>query len=339
MPKRRKPRIVVLSGPALFASFFDRPRQRRLSRSFAWTRSAARAGAPSLRVHLAVADGLVTTWDSPSFGDELLTLAPRLRFVAHCGGEVKARFARPLFSRLTVANAPGPMAPYVAELALTFLLMSARRVEEYRQTLRRPSNAIYKDAHLHGRGRETLRDRTVGLLGFGRIGRALAALLKPLGARVLVNDPHVSRSLASRHGIAFLPLGRLLPQAEFLVLAAGLTDETRGMIGRKALARLPDGATVVNVARGGLIDLAALTREVRRGRLRCALDVTDPLEPLPLRHPLRRLRGAVVTPHIGASAVAVRRAMADIVLESLERFFGGRRVTTRVTPAMLDLMT
>lgn len=336
---RRKPRVVALSGPALFASFFDAPRQRRLSRSFHWTRSAARAGTPGLRSLLGDAEALVTTWDSPTFGEELLAAAPRLRLVAHCGGEVKARFARPLFSRLAIANAPGPMAPYVAELALTFLLMAARRVDDYREALRRPSNTIYEDAHLHGCGRDSLRGRTVGLVGFGRIGRALAALLKPLGARALVHDPHAPRSLASRCGVTFVSLARLLPQAEFLVLAAGLTDETRGMLGRKALALLPNGALVVNVARGGLLDMGALTREVRRGRLRCALDVTDPLEPLPLRHPLRRLPGAWLTPHVGAGAVAVRRAMADVVLDTLERFFRGERVKSRVTPAMLDLMT
>ena len=111
------------------------------------------------------------------------------------------------------------------------------------------------------------------------------------------------------------------------------------MIGARQLTRLPDGATVVNVARGGLVDLGALTREVRRGRLGCALDVTDPLEPLPIGHPLRRLPCAVLTPHVGAGALAVRRAMADIVLDTLERFFRGKRVTNRVTPAMLDLMT
>ena len=79
----------------------------------------------------------------------------------------------------------------------------------------------------------------------------------------------------------------------------------------------------MNVARGGLLDLEALTREVRRGRLRAALDVTDPAEPLPLRHPLRRMRGAVVTPHVGSAARAVRHAMADLVLDDLERVSRG----------------
>ena len=96
---------------------------------------------------------------------------------------------------------------------------------------------------------------------------------------------------------------------------------------------------MVNVARGGLVDLDALASEVRRGRLRCALDVTDPLEPLPERHPLRRMPGAILTPHVGAATLQVRRQMADSVLDTLERFFAGRRLRTRVTPAMLERMT
>ena len=147
---------------------------------------------PRLRRLLADADALVTTWDSPTFGEELLSLAPRLRLVAHCGGEVKARFARPLFERLVIANAPGPMAPLVAELAVTFLLMAARRVDAYREALRRPSNRVYERLHLEGAGPETLRERTVGLLGFGRIGQETARLLRPFGPRLLVHDPYVA---------------------------------------------------------------------------------------------------------------------------------------------------
>jgi len=335
----RRPRVLVLAGPTLFASFFDARRRRRLSRSADWQRSGSVRVDSGLRKQLATADALVTSWDSPRFGEDLPVLAPRLRFIAHCGGEVKGKFARPLFEQLTIANAPAPMAPYVAELAVTFLLMDARRVQAYGEALRRPSNRIYARLHLHGGGRETLRDHTIGLVGFGHIGRAIAERLQPFGPRILVHDPYASRRLARPYGIAFAPLQRLLRASEFLVLAAGLTDDTRGMIDRRALSLLPDGALVVNVARGGLVDLDALTREVRRGRLRCALDVTDPEEPLPLRHPLRRLPGAVLTPHVGAGAVAVRGAMADVVLDNLERFRRGKPPTNRVNPAMLDRMT
>ena len=131
----------------------------------------------------------------------------------------------------------------------------------------------------------------------------------------------------------------MLPRSRDLVLAAALTERTRGLVDGPALARLPDGATVINVARGGLVDLPALTREVRSGRLRCALDVTDPEEPLPPRHPLRRARGAILTPHVGAAQREVRRAIASLVLDDLERFFRGWPVRNRVTPSMLRRMT
>jgi phosphoglycerate dehydrogenase-like enzyme len=335
----KRPRVLVLSGPTLFESFFDRPRRRRLSRSFAWTRVEGEKVTPAMRASLAQADALVTTWDSPRFDGTLTALAPRLRLVAHCGGEVKGRFARELFERLTIANAPGPMAHLVAELAVTFLLMAVRRVDEYREALRRPSNRVYERLHLEGAGPETLRGRAVGLLGFGRIGRETARLLRPFRPRLLVHDPFVDAATVRRAGARPVTLRSLLRDSEHLVVAAALTPATRGLLGRAALRRLRDGATVVNVARGGIVDLPALAAEVRSGRLRCALDVTDPLEPLPVRHPLRRARGAVLTPHVGAAAVEVRRAMADIVLDNLERFFRGERLATRVTPPMLERMT
>src|SRR5262249_9762241 len=112
-----------------------------------------------------------------------------------------------------------------------------------------------------------------------------------------------------------------------------------GLLGKDRLSLLPDNASVINIARGGLLDLDALTREVKRGRLCCALDVTDPLEPLPAEHPLRRLPGAIVTPHIAGSNRGVRQEMAKVVIEDLENFFSGRKIKNRVPSAMLDRMT
>lgn len=334
-----KPFLLVLAGEELFTSFFDAPRRGRLSSLYRWRRAGARSLTPPVRTLVARADALLTTWDSPGFDASLPRIAPRLRLIAHCGGEVKRRFARPLFDHLTITNAAAPMAPYVAELAVTFLLHAARNVDAYREALRRPSSDVYARVHARGAGDETVRGRTVGLVGFGRIGQAVATLLRPFGARLLVHDPYASISLVRRHGAIRAPLRRVLAASSSLILAAALTDETRGMLDARALARLPDGATLINVARGGLVDLDALTREVRRGRLRCALDVTDPLEPLPPRHPLRRLRGAVVTPHVGSAQAEVRRQMADVLLDDLERFARGGPVRNRVRASMLERMT
>jgi phosphoglycerate dehydrogenase-like enzyme len=177
------------------------------------------------------------------------------------------------------------------------------------------------------------------MIGFGRIGRALVDLMRGFQLQWLVYDPYAPRSLVNEYPVRFVGLSSLFRRAHLLVLTAALTDKTRGLLSRERIAQLPDGSVVINIARGGLVDLDALTAEVKSGRILCAVDVTDPLEPLPIGHPLRTLPGAIVTPHIAASHLRVRHDIADVVINDLENFFRGRGVENRVTAAMLDRMT
>ncbi len=333
-----RPHLVICAGQDLFASFFSPQQQKRLSRWFGWERDGARTVTPALRRKLKTADALVTTWDSPHFSEDLPGLAPRLRIIAHCGGEVKSRFALPLFDELTITAAPVPMARATAELGAALLVYSARNLDFYRGEMRKRSNRIYDDLHVHG-STESLIDREVAMIGFGRIGRALVDLMRGFELRWVVYDPYVPRSVARQYPVRFAELGALLRRAHLLVLTAALTDKTRGLLSRDRLARLPDGSVVINIARGGLVDLAALTKEVQRGRLRGALDVTDPFEPLPVGHALRTLPGAIVTPHIAASNRRVRHDIAEVVMDDLSNFFAGHGVENRVTAAMLGRMT
>jgi len=280
----------------------------------------------------------MTTWDSPHLGDDLLRHTPNLRIIAHCGGEVKSRFATRLFDKLTITNSAGPMARATAELGAAFLLYCARDVDRYRDRLRKPSNREYSDVHLHGTA-EFVANREIAMIGFGRVGRALVDLLRGFDLRWIVYDPFAPRALGEHYPVFFSELKPLLRRAQLLVLTAALTERTRGLLDRKALSLLPDGAVIINIARGGLVDLAALTREVQRKRLRCALDVTDPAEPLPVTHPLRKLPGAIVTPHIAGSGRQVRQEIATTVMDDLENFFRGKPVKNRVTTAMLERMT
>lgn len=338
LPQMPLPSVIICAGKELFTSFFTSVQQKRLSRISRWQRDESRDVTPQLTRKLAEADALITTWDSPKFGKGLRQLAPRLRIISHCGGEVKSRFARSLFKSLTITAAPIPMARATAEFAATLLLYCARNVDFYRAEIRKRSNKIYDDLHLHG-CTESIVGREVAMIGFGRIGRALVDLTRGFDIRWLVHDPYAPRSLAKKYPVRFFDLKTLLSKAELLVLSAALTDETRGMLSKQNLARLPYGATIINIARGGLIDLGALTREVKRGRLRCALDVTDPLEPLPIGHVLRTLPGAIITPHMAASNRQVRHDMADVVMDDLENFFKGKVVKNLVTTAMLARMT
>jgi phosphoglycerate dehydrogenase-like enzyme len=337
--KSEKPIALVSSNLKLFTSFFDAERASRLTQLTRWERSSARTITPALRQALSKAEALITTWDSPAqFPEDLPDWAPSLRIIAHCGGAVKARFARPLFDRIVIINSARPMARGVAELAVTFLLYLAHDVDRYREILRRPSNDIYQELHLTGGGEHTILGREVGMIGFGRIGRAIAEFLAPFGTRLLVHDPYVDPSTAPPL-VRFAPLEEVLSASRYLIIAAGLTGETGHMINRKRLGMLPKGAAVINVARGGIIDLDALTKMVLSGRLRCALDVTDPLEPLPVRHPLRRAEGAILTPHVGSDSPSVRYEIASEILSDMERFFAGQPVKNRVTADMLDRMT
>ncbi|HXU15356.1 MAG TPA: NAD(P)-dependent oxidoreductase [Terriglobales bacterium] len=333
-----RPRLLISAGNDLFRSFFSADHQNRLSRTFDWQTDGARQTTAGFRQMLARSEALITTWDSPEFDRGLTQLAPKLRMVAHCGGEVKRRFASPLFTRLTITNAPKPMAQATAELGAAFLTYCARDVDRYREALRKPSSKIYSEAHTLGTD-ESLYGREVGMIGFGRVGRALVDLMRGFELSWVVYDPYAPRELSRDYPVVFTKLEPLLRRSHLLVLTAALTDRTRGLLDQKALARLPDGAVVINIARGGLVDLPALTKEVRRRRLRCALDVTDPAEPLPIRHPLRKLPGAILTPHVAGGGRHVRGEIASTVIEDLERFFRGQAVKNRVTAAMLKRMT
>jgi phosphoglycerate dehydrogenase-like enzyme len=333
-----KPRLVISAPEALFKSFFTPAHQQRIARSFSWSLNSAGSLDNRLPQALKGAEAMITTWDSPEFGDELLQIAPKLRVIAHCGGEVKSRFRGALLDRLTVATAPEPMARATAEFGAALVLYCGRGVDRYRELLRAPSNRIYEEVHLDGTP-EYLLGRELGMIGFGRIGRTMVDLLRGFDFHWRVYDPYAPRKLTSSYPIEFAGLQTLLKNSTVLVLTAALTDETRGILNRKNLSRLPDGATVINIARGGLLDLAALTDEVRKRGLRCAIDVSDPLEPLPVKHPLRRLPGAIVTPHIGGGSTKARHEMADDLIDDLERFFRGEAVKHRVTTAMLARMT
>jgi phosphoglycerate dehydrogenase-like enzyme len=332
-----RPNLIVCAGQELFESFFPAAQAKRLSRVFRWKLEATRDMA-GLQKRLPATQALITTWDSPKFSEDLLRLAPELRVIAHCGGEVKSRFAPKLFEKLTITNAADPMARAAAEMGAALLLYSARNIDFYRNALRSRSNRVYEDLHLHG-NHEALVNREVAMIGFGRIGRALIDLMRGFDLQWLVYDPYAPKSAAKDYPVRFVDLKTLLPRANLLVLTAALTEESQGLLNRERLARLPDGAVVINIARGGLIDLAALTKEVKKNRLRCALDVTDPLEPLPVGHPIRTLPGAIVTPHIAASNLRVREQIAEVVMDDLENFFAGRGVKNRVTTTMLERMT
>ena len=330
-----RPRVLVLASDVLFSHFFPESALARLNEVAEWSQHAGRDDSPQLRAQIPQADVLMTTWHSPFLRMSMLGTRPRVRLIAHCGGEVKSRMEEGIFDHITVTNAAEPMAGPVAEMALALMLTLVRKLPDYAAEMRA---GLVRTNEYVSCG-ETVRGRRVGLIGFGRIGRAFARLVEPLGVELLVTDPCCTAETVAAHSGKLLGLDELLSSCSVVVLAAGLTPDTRNLLDKRRLGLMPDGAYLINVARGGLVDMDALLAELRKARLTVALDVTDPIEPLPSDHELRRLPNALLTPHVAAGGIEMRRAIGEVAVEEVVRFCKGEQLENVVTREMLAMMT
>jgi len=208
-----------------------------------------------------------------------------------------------------LANASGVHEDSPAELAVTLVLAAQRDLPFYVQAADQGRWATRISPGLSG--------RTVLLLGVGGVGQAVEARLWPFGPEIV----KVARAARDGvHGVDELPT--LLPEADVVVVAVRLDDSTVRLVDAGFLARMRDGALLVNVARGAVVDTDAVVAETSTGRLRAALDVTDP-EPLPPDHPLWRIPGVLVTPHVAGATPDATPRMARLVRAQVDRMLAG----------------
>lgn len=211
------------------------------------------------------------------------------------------------------ANAASVHETSTAELTLALVLASQRGIPDF---VRAASEGRWAPAR-----HESLADRRVLLVGYGGVGRAIEARLAPFEVEITrVASRARSDEQGFIRGIDELPT--LLPNADIVIVGVPLTESTTGLVGESFLAALPDGALVVNIARGKVADTDAILAEAERGRLRFALDVTDP-EPLPAAHPLFALPNVLVSPHVGGASTAMIPRMARLLREQIERMLRG----------------
>ncbi|MEU8568740.1 2-hydroxyacid dehydrogenase [Streptomyces pathocidini] len=213
-----------------------------------------------------------------------------------------------------LCNARGVHEASTAELALTLTLASLRGI---------PSFVRGQDAEDWRQGfHPALADKSVLIVGYGSIGSAIEDRLVPFECARITRVARSARATTRGpvHPISELPA--LLPDADVVILSTPLTDETRGLAGAGFLARMKDGALLVNVARGGVVDTKSLLAELESGRLTAALDVTDP-EPLPAGHPLWHASGVLITPHVGGPTSAFLPRATRLLREQLVRFAAG----------------
>jgi phosphoglycerate dehydrogenase-like enzyme len=211
------------------------------------------------------------------------------------------------------ANAATVHETSTAELTLALVLAAQRGIPDF---VRAASEGRWAPAR-----HASLADRRVLLVGFGGVGRAIEERLAPFEVDVTRVASHARLDRAGRiHGIGELP--QLLPDAEIVIIGVPLNESTIRLVDARFLAALPDGALVVNIARGKVADTDAIVAEAASGRLRFALDVTDP-EPLPDGHPLFALPNVLISPHVGGASSAMMPRMARLLRQQIDRMLHG----------------
>jgi glyoxylate reductase len=250
---------------------------------------------------------------------DLLAACPRLRAISNYAvGVDNVDLAAATERGIPVGHTPGVLTESTADLAVALMLGVARRLSEGERLVRAGQWTTWEPDFMLGRD---LHGATIGVVGYGRIGQAVARRVEGFGCEVL----HNSRSGGS-------PLPVLLERSDFVTLHVPLTEETRGLIGDEALGLMKPTAYLVNTARGPIVDTDALRRALHEGAIAgAALDVTDP-EPLPGDHPLLDAPNLLVVPHLASATHATREAMADLAVDNLLAGLAGDRMPHCANP-------
>lgn len=275
-------------------------------------------------------DVALSGWDSAAIPGELAAQPGKLKYACHITGALRDYIPLSLIEAgILVTNWGNAPANDLAEGALALLMAVMKDL--HRHILRQRGLNAALDNSPAGGG---LDGTAVGIYGLGVIGRRFLELLRPFNPVIRIYDPFAAEMPPDC--IRAETLEELFEKSRVVVIHAGLTDTTRHSVTAELLARLPDQGILINTARGGIVNHEALTREVRAGRLRAGLDVTEP-EPLPLDHPLRQCPGCIITPHcIGnvrpedPTRPPRLDKMHQICLDNLRRFMRGEPVKFRM---------
>ncbi|MFB6809544.1 hydroxyacid dehydrogenase [Streptomyces sp. NPDC056387] len=272
---------------------------------------------PGLGRRLAQVEVLFTGWGCPPLDAEALERMPQLRAVVHAAGSVKHHVTEACWERgLLVSSAAAANAVPVAEYTLAAILFTNKRVLESAHAYRAARAPIDLLRRYPAVGNY---HRTVGIVGASLIGRRVMDLLRPFDLRVLVHDPYADPGELAALGAEACALDELLRRSDVVSLHAPALPQTRHLLDAARLALMPDGATLINTARGSLVDTVALTEELVAGRLHAVLDHTEP-EVLPAGSPLYNLPNVLLTPHVAGSLGGELDRLAATAVEELERY-------------------
>lgn len=311
------PRVVVNAMPS-----FARPLLEGRIEQLSWDLALHGTNKP--------VDGMFIFGHPPVDGP-MLDRLPGLRIISNHGVGVDHIDLHAAAARgIPVGNTPAVLDGAVADLAFALMLAAARRLVEGDRYARSPEFTVFDPSYMLGRD---VCGSTLGIVGLGSIGMQIAQRARGFDMRVVYHNRR-QRSLAVEQAAeaTYLSLDQLLAQSDYVVLIVPLTDETRGLIGQRELGLMKPTATLINVARGPVVDTDALTEALMKKQIyAAALDVTEP-EPLPRNHPLLALDNLTVLPHLGSATVQTRKRMAELAVENLLLGLNGEPLRCEIKP-------
>jgi D-3-phosphoglycerate dehydrogenase len=276
------------------------------------------------------ADAMLVNWRKIS--PAMLEAASRCLIVAQFGtGVDHIPVETATRHGILVANVPDYCLDEVSDHALALLLASARRIVDLSRATRDGVWDSRAGSHL-----PRMRGQTLGLVGYGAIGRKLAPKAAALGLRIVAYTPRITANAVAPYGTATRDLDEVLRTADFLSIHARLTPETRGLIGERELRLMKSTATMINTARGPIVDESALVRALTEGWIAAAaIDVLSQEPPAPA-HPLLALDNAIVTPHVAFASAASDVDMRTFAVEQVIQVLHGKRPKNLVNPEVLS---
>jgi glyoxylate reductase len=276
-------------------------------------------------------DGLLCLLTDPVDARLMDAAGPGLKVISnHAVGYDNVDVAEATRRGIPVGNTPGVLTDTTADFAFALLMAAARRVVEGDRFTRAGRWKTWGPKLLLG---QDITGATLGIIGFGRIGRGVAKRARGFDMRVIYHDPYCADDpFAAEIGAEGVDLETLYTQADFISVHTPLTEETQHLIGAEALHQMKPTAILVNTARGAVVDPDALYHALSHGQIAAAaLDVTEP-EPIPPDSPLLTLDNLIVTPHIASASVATRDKMATMAAANLIAGLKGERLPYCVNP-------
>ncbi len=303
-----------------------------------WNPTANQYTQDQLRDALPGIEILVTGWGTPTLDANVLSKADALKLVVHTAGSIGSVADAALYDRnIPITSSNDVMARQVAESNVMLTLMALRKARQFMDRMHAPADQYqWPNYYKSGLPATPMCQATIGIIGLGAIARWYIQFLQPMAPKILLYSRHTKPEEAARLGVELADLDTLLATSDVVNVLCGLTEHTYHLLDADKLARIKDGAALINVGRGAIIDEQALIEALKKNRFYALLDVFD-VEPLPADNPLRTLPNATCFPHMAGAGNDGGYSRYGI--DEIERYLAGKPLQGTVTRSQWQNMT